>query len=73
MEKLTDPSSAQFKNVRLLGGSMVCGEVNAKNRLGGYVGFTTFSVTGGDNVTLDNDDDPIRVAKVLCDKEEAKQ
>ena len=39
---LKDPSSAQFINVRLINGGEVCGEVNAKNSLGGYVGFQRF-------------------------------
>lgn len=45
-----DPSSAQFRDVRavqvtLSDGTVenrVCGEVNGKNRLGGYVGFEMF-------------------------------
>lgn len=47
---LKDPGSAQFQNVRarsvtnLRGEPMqvVCGEVNAKNSLGGYTGFAPF-------------------------------
>lgn len=42
---LKDPSSAQFRNVRIAsykGGSVVCGEVNGKNSYGGYVGFRPF-------------------------------
>lgn len=38
---LKDPSSAQFRNVRVISGK-VCGEVNAKNAMGGYVGFQRF-------------------------------
>jgi hypothetical protein len=38
---LIDPSSAQFRNVAVVGG-WVCGEVNAKNRFGAYVGFKPF-------------------------------
>lgn len=53
-----DPGSAQFRNIRaadvtLADGSQerrVCGEVNGKNRLGGYVGFTWF---GGNIVSGD--------------------
>jgi len=45
-----DPTSAQFRNVRasdvvLADGqreTRVCGEVNGKNRMGGYVGFQYF-------------------------------
>jgi hypothetical protein len=43
-KKLSDPESAQWRNVRLVESIAVCGEVNAKNRLGGYVGFTPFLV-----------------------------
>lgn len=47
---LKDPSSAQFRNleVRKAGKSMaVCGEINAKNSYGGYVGFVKFYVLAG--------------------------
>lgn len=43
--KLSDPESARFRNVRLeqyLTHLIVCGEVNAKNAYGGYVGFRSF-------------------------------
>jgi hypothetical protein len=47
--ELSDPDSATFRNVREwvkgvpnLG---YCGEVNAKNRMGGYVGFRSFLVS----------------------------
>ena len=54
---LRDPSSAQFRNARVVrqksGESAVCGEVNAKNGFGGYTGFTGF-VVFGDLVTLEN-------------------
>jgi hypothetical protein len=42
---LKDPGSAQFRNTRLVAhpaGMVVCGEVNAKNSHGGYVGFRRF-------------------------------
>lgn len=45
--KLIDPMSAQFRDLRVLkrpktGDPVLCGEVNAKNRMGGYVGFRPF-------------------------------
>lgn len=44
--QLKDPSSAQFRNVKAgktdKGFDIVCGEVNARNGFGGYVGFTPF-------------------------------
>lgn len=42
---LKDPESAQFRNVRLVGyngSKVICGEVNAKNSYGGYVGHKKF-------------------------------
>lgn len=41
-KQLTDPDSAEFRNLRKLPGEAVCGEVNAKNAYGGYVGFKHF-------------------------------
>lgn len=40
-EELLDPESAKFRNVRIVGNA-VCGEVNGKNKLGGYVGYQSF-------------------------------
>ncbi|WP_156397415.1 MULTISPECIES: hypothetical protein [unclassified Sphingomonas] len=55
-ETLLDPSSAQYRNVgvhRSQIGPLVCGEYNAKNRFGGYVGFQTFVY--GDGSLLDEE------------------
>ncbi len=47
-DKFKDPSSVQFRSLRLYGGSgadeplAVCGEVNARNSYGGYIGFSRF-------------------------------
>lgn len=43
--KLNDPGSAQFADVRTVakdGRQVVCGKVNAKNRMGGYDGPKPF-------------------------------
>ena len=40
---LTDPSSAQFRASKV-DGPYFCIEVNAKNKMGGYVGFRWFSI-----------------------------
>ena len=50
--RLKDPGSAEFRNVRYLGdwtvqGGVLCGEVNAKNAMGGYVGYHHFEVFEG--------------------------
>jgi len=42
---MKDPDSAKFQNARLVDfdkGAVVCGEVNAKNSYGGYVGYRPF-------------------------------
>lgn len=41
---LKDPASAQFRHVFEGVAGFVCGEVNAKNAFGGYVGFRIFVV-----------------------------
>lgn len=42
---LKDPSSAQYQNVTVYKYGVVCGEINAKNSMGGYTGFTRFIYT----------------------------
>lgn len=50
-DKLRDPSSAQFRNVRRIehsnGSTMFCGEVNGRNAYGGMSGFQRFEVGVG--------------------------
>lgn len=40
--EMTDPASAQYRNLETFPGDVVCGEVNTKNLTGGYVGFRSF-------------------------------
>jgi hypothetical protein len=42
MNSLNDPNSAEFKNLQHIEGKALCGQVNAKNSYGGYVGFKAF-------------------------------
>lgn len=45
---LADPYSAKFRNDRVVTGkslNAVCGQVNMKNRMGGYNGYITYAVT----------------------------
>ncbi|MFZ6843749.1 hypothetical protein [Undibacterium sp. RuTC16W] len=43
IDAMKDPESVKFKNLSVSSdGSMVCGEVNAKNSMGGYDGFKKF-------------------------------
>lgn len=53
-ETMNDPESARFRNLRVISAwtpreTVVCGEVNGKNRMGGYVGFRHFEVLGSDS------------------------
>lgn len=64
--KFRDPSSAQFRGVtRVTEGDMVCGEVNAKNSYGGYVGFHRFFVDPGSSelhmIEPSSNDDPAKL------------
>lgn len=52
-QRLVDPESTKFRNVRHVEGELVCGEFNAKNRAGGYVGYRRFVYTGGDWATFE--------------------
>jgi hypothetical protein len=40
--QLFDSDSAKFRNLYISSSGVVCGEVNAKNRLGAYAGFRMF-------------------------------
>ena len=59
MTSLYDPDSAQFRNLRNVSKGqepIICGEVNAKNRLGGYVGYRRFlAVPEVDQVLIDQE------------------
>jgi len=51
-----DPDSAQFRNMRIsLNGQSLCGEVNGKNKMGGYVGFKRFVVLQGSPIVESDD------------------
>jgi hypothetical protein len=52
LAELNDPESAQFRNERVfsnwtVSGGALCGEINARNRMGGFVGFNEFTVVAG--------------------------
>ncbi|MGO3920808.1 hypothetical protein [Acinetobacter venetianus] len=55
--QMKDPTSVLFRNVHVVTNSVgrksVCGEVNAKNSYGGYVGFKDFYNT---SIVTDSDD-----------------
>lgn len=43
---MKDPSSVQFRNDRITQSGWLCGEVNAKNSMGGYTGFKKYMSHG---------------------------
>ena len=47
---LVDPTSAEYREVKTYVDGTVCGETNAKNRMGGYSGFERFAVHEGKRV-----------------------
>jgi hypothetical protein len=65
---LIDPGSAQFRNVASRD-TAICGEINGRNRMGAYVGFTRFWVdTSNWRAALDPqfDYDRLVTARRLC-------
>jgi hypothetical protein len=59
LERLKDPDSAKFRRIKVSeDGTLVCGEVNAKNSYGGYTGFTRFTNTGESGVEFDDGNTP---------------
>lgn len=67
--RLKDPDSARFQNIRNVGRGEICGEVNAKNAFGGYVGFQHFWLKDADapQPTLVIDSPSSRLAGIICD------
>lgn len=67
--ELSDPASAQFRQVRVIkqvgGTEAVCGEINAKNAYGGYVGFKDFAYHDGE-IFLGDVADKIQARTRLC-------
>jgi hypothetical protein len=43
---LRDPANAEFRNEQIMQTGALCGEVNAKNGIGGYVGFKKYISNG---------------------------
>lgn len=61
---LIDPGSAEFNSVSTKNG-IVCGLVNSKNRMGGYVGFRGFIVEHG-RAKVESPPDPAFLAAFLA-------
>lgn len=54
LQSLRDPSSAQFREERLRRTGYLCGQVNAKNGMGGYTGFRRYASNERDHVVEDS-------------------
>lgn len=56
---LKDPDSVQFRDIRKVKNSKgiisICGDMNAKNSYGGYVGYTAFSYSQGISTIIAKD------------------
>lgn len=62
-----DPDSAKFRNIRVVRGS-VCGEVNAKNSYGGYVGYKRFVSVAGVVAWVEGEDANFAESESMCSK-----
>lgn len=70
LDAAVDPGSVKFRNTRISSdwtpkGSMMCGEMNARNRAGGYAGFQKFAVTGNAFILIGDDDLIDEMCKLL--------
>lgn len=53
-DQLTDPDSTEFRDLyfhKYFGMQVMCGELNSRNRMGGYVGFRPFYVYPGGSLS----------------------
>ena len=57
-EKILEPSQAQFRNQFIGKGGAPCGEVNAKDAFGGYIGFQRYISVARDLTLLSQDVSP---------------
>ena len=57
-EKVLEPASAQFRNQFIGKGGAPCGEVNAKDAFGGYIGYQRYISVARDLTLLAQDVSP---------------
>jgi hypothetical protein len=72
-DSLIDPGSVQYRNVASYSEGVVCGEVNAKNRMGGYTGFRRFVYNGPRKDAVEIIDDADRWTVRFCNNEAHKR
>ena len=72
--QLRDPDSAEFRNFAayhdVRSGDVICGEVNAKNAYGGYIGYSAFILksdpSGQWSVEFDDENDLAHLVARTC-------
>lgn len=74
LAQLKDPDSAKFRNERLLNregltvnGTTLCGEVNAKSEMGGYVGFKKFASASSRHAEIEFTDIDLVAISAYCE------
>ena len=69
--KMKDPDSVKIRELKIVkyqGGEIICGEFNAKNSYGAYVGYKRF-IAGGEVAQVEeNQPEMIYAIRVVCDK-----
>lgn len=68
IRQLKDPQSAQFEQLTKFSEGVVCGNVNAKNAMGGYVGFKPFIFNGEEEGEVDLKPGPDSIADFCSNK-----
>jgi hypothetical protein len=70
--QLKDPYSAKFRGSFIVGGypihsapPTVCGEVNAKNSFGAYIGYKRF-YTDGMKTVIESDESDFQLYAIMC-------
>lgn len=74
LAQLKDPDSAKFRDERLLNregltvnGTTLCGEVNAKNEMGGYVGYKKFASASSRHAEVASTDIDLIAISAYCE------
>ncbi|EPD35472.1 hypothetical protein EZI45_19130 [Delftia tsuruhatensis] len=74
LAELKDPDSAQFRNERLvrkagftLEGTILCGEVNAKNEMGGFAGYKPFASAANGRAEIGSDAVDRKFVELYCE------
>lgn len=74
LAQLSDPDSAIFRNEYLpygwsewrVAGNILCGEINAKNKMGGYVGYRKFSSNSGFHANIGSSEFELDFVSPVC-------